>query len=94
MVGWFLILGLLGLAFLGWLSAGTWVRARIVKAGLISHSRRPFGFRRAPRVVQTVLMTDVSCLQLIYNGFHSEQHEIGDGDQEELSDRPVSRLSN
>jgi hypothetical protein len=26
-------------------------------------------------------MTEVICLQLIYNGFHSDQYEIGDGDQ-------------
>jgi hypothetical protein len=79
-VGCFLILGLLGLAFLSWMSRGVWVRFDR-QAGLISHSRRPFGFLRAPRVYQTVPMTNVICLQLIYNGFHSDEYEIGDGDR-------------
>jgi hypothetical protein len=79
-LGWVVILGLLGLAFLGWMSSGNWVRFDR-QAGLISKSRRPFGFRRAPRVYQTVPLADVTCLQLIYNGFHADAYEIGGGDQ-------------
>jgi hypothetical protein len=78
--GLLLIVGLLGFVLLSWLSTGTWIRFDR-RAGLISLSRRPFGFRRAPRVYQTVPLAEVVCVQLIYNGFHTEEREIGVDDR-------------
>jgi hypothetical protein len=71
-----LLVGLLGFIFLSWLSAGTWIRFDR-RAGLISLSRRPFGFLRKPRVYQTGPLAEIVCMQLIYNGFHSERREVG-----------------
>lgn len=82
-IGLLILVALLGLVFLSWLSSGTSIRFDR-ESGLITHSRRPFGFLRKPRVYQTTSLAEVVCVQLIYNGFHSEYQEMGAGEQSSL----------
>jgi hypothetical protein len=78
--GMLLMAVLLGLVVLSETSKGNWVRFDS-RDGIITQSRRPFGFFRAPRIYQTIPLAEVACIQLIYNGFHNEDREIGDGDR-------------
>jgi hypothetical protein len=78
-----LFFGFLWLIFLSVLSSGTWVRFDR-KNRQIRFSRRPTGFRRAPRVFRIVNLDDVACLQLIYNGYHVEDWEVGDQEQKSI----------
>lgn len=48
------------------------------RAGLLTISRQPFGFRKPLRVVQSRPLTDLVCIQLLYVGFHSESMETGE----------------
>ena len=48
------------------------------RTGLLTISRRPFGFRRPLQVVQSRPLTDLVCIQLLHGGFHSESTEIGE----------------
>jgi hypothetical protein len=48
------------------------------RAGLLTMSRRPFGFWSPLQVVQSRPLTDLVCIQLLYGGFHSESTEIGE----------------
>ena len=47
-------------------------------AGLLTISRRPFGFWRSLQVIRSRPLTDIVCVQLLYGGFHSESVEIGE----------------
>jgi hypothetical protein len=48
------------------------------RAGLLTISRRPFGFRGSLRIIRSRPLTDVVCVQLLYGGFHSDSVEIGE----------------
>jgi hypothetical protein len=52
---------------LGMSSMGCWVTFDR-RQGLITVSKRPFGWRRQPRVVRSCLLQDVSAVQLVYGG--------------------------
>jgi hypothetical protein len=41
------------------------------REGVLTISRRPFGFRRSPQVIRTWPLRDLVCIQLLYSGFHS-----------------------
>jgi hypothetical protein len=48
------------------------------RAGRLTISRRPFGFRRPLHLVQSRPLTDLVCIQLLYGGFHIETTETGE----------------
>jgi hypothetical protein len=76
-IGLLLILAilLLGLAAPGGFKR--WVRFDR-RAGLLTISRRPFGFRGSLRTIRSRPLTDVVCVQLLYGGFHNDSVEIGE----------------
>ena len=65
------LLALLVLAVLAVASTGRWVTFDR-RRGLLTVSKRPFGWRRPPRVVQSRPLSDVKAVQLVYGGI-SEQ---------------------
>ena len=78
-----LVIGLLlisAIPLLGIVAPGgfkRWVRFDR-RAGLLTISRRPFGFRGSLRIIRSRPLTDVVCVQLLYGGFHSGSVEIGE----------------
>jgi hypothetical protein len=48
------------------------------RTGLMTISRRPFGFRQTLQVVRSRPLTDIVCIQLLYAGWQSENVEIGE----------------
>jgi hypothetical protein len=65
------LLALLVLAVLAVASTGRWVTFDR-RRGLLTISKRPFGWRRPPRVVQSQSLPDVSAVQLVYGGVAEE----------------------
>jgi hypothetical protein len=75
---WSIGLLLVAALLLSALSAGgRWVRFDR-RAGLLTISRRPFGFRRSLQVIRSRPLTDLVCVQLLYGGYHSDSIEIGE----------------
>jgi hypothetical protein len=85
--GWilivFLVIGLLlmsALLLCGLFAPGRfnrWVRFDR-RAGLLTISRRPFGFRRSLQAIRARPLTEIVCVQLLYAGFKCDSVEIGE----------------
>jgi hypothetical protein len=65
------VLTLLVVAVLALASRGRWVTFDR-RRGLLTVSRRPFGWRRTPRVVQSRPLQDIGAVQLVYGGVAEE----------------------
>jgi hypothetical protein len=66
-------LTLLMLAVLAVSSGGRWVTFDR-RHGLLTISRRPFGWRRSPRVVSSQSLAEVVAVQLVYGGVSTSSH--------------------
>lgn len=75
-IGLLLILAILLLAISAPGGFKRWVRFDR-RTGLLTISRRHFGFRGSLQIIQSRPLTDVVCVQLLYGGFHSGSVEIG-----------------
>jgi hypothetical protein len=65
------LLALLILAVLAVASSGRWISFDR-RRGLLTVSKRPFGWRRPPRVVQSRPLQEVGAVQLVYGGVAEE----------------------
>jgi hypothetical protein len=65
------LIALLVLAVLAVASTGRWVTVDR-RHDLLTISKRPFGWRRPPRVVETRPLRDIAAVQLVYGGVAEE----------------------
>jgi hypothetical protein len=65
------LIGLLLLAVLALASTGRWITFDR-RQGIFTISRRPFGWRRLPRVVESRPLPEVAAVELVYGGVATE----------------------